>query len=340
MRKKYRTLSYLITVSREHLLPAQMLLLTLKKRTKNPITVVGNLLPAEIKIIEKHGVKYIDEDSIDYKGRLPKVDWNEKYRKFGWYKQMFIRLSIDTFMKSDEVVILDSEVFALSNWNERKFYDPKTGRPRSFYWIPQERKPEWDYRMYRGAAYLLSFLPECRGIMDYANSDNYKRHISGVVLFSTENVAELWRKLERTTDLHDNIDALFNRENELAFSDHDFYGLAAEYGLFEKKVPVSMHSNLYGWYGTHDDARFNQFKQTAMWSMCQKYYEYITPEAYNQFMTRTAEELNKKLPDFNLTDVHLLNKVTYGTDGNQEKALKRHGMTTNIMKRFIKYGKI
>jgi hypothetical protein len=149
--------------------------------------------------------------------------------------------------------------------------------------------------MYRGAAYLLSYLSECKGIMEYANSTEYKRHISGVVLFSTKNVETLWRILEQKTDLQKNIDQLFNQEIELAFSDHDFYGLAVEYGLFDNTVPTIMHNELLGWYDNHDDINFEKFKNNAMWSMCQRYFNY-SPEGYIRFMKEKAGQLGTKLP--------------------------------------------
>lgn len=303
------SISYLVTVSREHFLPAQMLLLSLKNKTKAEVVVVGNLDKHKIKLIQAMGVKYIDEDAIDYGNRLPNVNWEEKYRKFGWYKQMFIRLSIDKFMKTDQVIILDSEVFAFDNWQEERFYDEKTKKPRSFYWIPEKRKSDWNYKMYQGAAYLLSFLPECEGIMEYANSDNYKRHISGVVLFSTKNVAELWRRLEEGTDLYKNIDTLFNKKDELAFSDHDIYGLALEYGIFDTIVPTVIHEDLLGWYDNHDDPDFFRFQHNAMWSMCQKYADYNTPQKYKEFINNMAKKLNQKVTlinDSNIPDAKMI----------------------------------
>lgn len=283
-------------MSRAHILPAQMLLGTLTQKTNNKIVVVGNLTKDEAKLIEVYGAQYIDEDSIDYQGRLPIVNWQEKYRNFGWYKQMFIRLCIDTFIHTDQVVILDSEVFVFDNWDEQRFYEPLTNNPRSFFWVPAKRKSDWDYRMYKGAAYLLSFLPECKGIMEYANSTAYKRHISGVVIFSTKNIAKLWQKLSTQTNLKENIDNLFNNRDDLAFSDHDIYGLSAEYGLFDKTVPTVMHPNLLGWYDNHDDEEFNTFKKGAMWSMCQNYSQYQSPQEYYQYMKKTANHLNQKLP--------------------------------------------
>jgi glycosyltransferase involved in cell wall biosynthesis len=302
-------LSYLITVSRDHFLPAQFAIINLRKKTQSEIVVVGNLNADESAKIVALGAKYINEDDIDLSGRMPKVEWNNKYQRIGWYKQQFIRLSIDRFMTTEQVVILDAEVFPFENWNEDNFYDPHTGNPRCFYWIPQTRKPDWDYKMYRGAAYLLSFLPECEGILDYANSNLYKRHISGVVLFSTKNVKELWRKLEAETDLARNADLLFNQELELSFSDHDIYGLAVEYGLFDRIVPTTMHNNLLGWYDNHDDPNFHIFKVNASWSMCQRYSQYLDADSYYAFMQDQAQKLGQQLPSikyWNLPDLQLL----------------------------------
>ncbi len=295
-KKSKPSLSYLITISKAHLLPAQMLIVTLRAKTKAKIVAVGNLEPREAQMIKALDVTYLDEDSIDMSGRLPKVEWTEKYRAFGWYKQMFIRLCIDRFMETDQVVILDSEVFVFDNWDEARFYDPQTGNPRLFCWTPSTRKPDWDYKMYRGAAYLLSFLPEGKGVMKYADSTNYKRHISGVVLFSTKNVSELWRRLETNTDLSKNINDLFNNRPELAFSDHDIYGIAAEYGLFDNVVPTTLCDDLQGWYENQIDPKTEVFKPQAMWSMCQTYANYQQPNEYRGYMERIAKVLNKGLP--------------------------------------------
>jgi glycosyltransferase involved in cell wall biosynthesis len=303
-------LSYLITVSQNHLLSAQFLIVNLRKKTNAQIVVVGNLKNKEIKLINSLGAKYIDENQIDFSGRLPQVSWEKKYREFGWYKQQFIRLCIDQFMTSEQVVILDAEVFPFENWDETRFYDPRTGNPRSFYWTPKVRKSDWDYKMYRGAAYLLNFLPECKGIMEYANSNNYKRHISGVVLFSTRNVRELWRRLQIDTDVEKNINLLFNHEVDLAFSDHDIYGLAVEYGLFDRTVPTVMHNNLLGWYDNHDDPNFHVFKTNSMWSMCQRYFQYNDADSYSNFMKNQAQNLNQMLPKveyWNQADIELIN---------------------------------
>ncbi|WP_414561706.1 MULTISPECIES: glycosyltransferase [unclassified Anabaena] len=313
-------LSYLITVSREHFLPAQFLIINLRNKTTSEIVVVGNLNSTEVKLLTALGATYIDENDIDLSRRLPKVTWQQKYKPFGWYKSMFIRHCIDRFMTSNQVVILDAEVFPFANWDEKKFYDPQTGNPRSFYWIPAIRKSDWDYKMYRGAAYLLSFLPECKGIMEYANSSHYKRHISGVVLFSTKNVNELWRRLETNTDLDRNINQLFNHEQDLAFSDHDIYGLAVEYGLFEQTVPTVMHNNLLGWYDNHDDPNFHIFQKDAMWSMCQQYYQYPDANSYYAFMQNMQSKLNKVLPQqeyWNKIDIELINKEL-----DKEKGIK------------------
>ena len=150
--------------------------------------------------------------------------------------------------------------------------------------------------MYQGAAYLLQFLPECRGIMSYANSDNFKRHISGVVLFSTKNLTYLWQKLEKKTDLEKNIDMLFNHKSELAFSDHDMYGLGVDFGLYNKVVPTKLHNNLFGWYEGHDDSNFHKFKKSAMWSMCQHYQEYKNKKLYFDYMKKISKSLDRTLP--------------------------------------------
>lgn len=289
-------LTYVITVSRHHVLPAQMCIKGLRQKTSARILVVGNLEPNEVGAIRSLGVEYMDEREIDVSGRLPHLGWHQKFREVGWYRQMFFRLCVDRYVETDQAVILDSEVFVFENWDESRFYDPDTCLPRCFYWIPATRKPDWDYRMYRGSAYLLQGLPGFEDVLAYANSDEYQRHISGVVLFSTANVRELWRRLEADTDLAYNLDQLFNHQDELAFSDHDLYGIACERGLFEDIVPTVMHDNLLGWYDTHDDPHFEPFREGAMWSMCQRYADYPTPNAYRGFMLDTAESLKTTLP--------------------------------------------
>ncbi len=316
--KRKPSLSYLITVSQAHWLPVQMCVMALRRKTENEIVVVGNLEDDQVGTLKALGVRYIDEDDIDYDDRLPNVSWESKYRKFGWYKQMFIRHSIDKYIDTDQVVILDSEVFVFDNWDERRLYEKDGITPRSFYWVPAKRKPDWDYRMYRGAAYLLSFLPECEDIMEYANSDNYQRHISGVVLFSTENVAELWRRLKADTDFEKNLDDLFNDQPDLSFSDHDIYGLAVEYGLFDKAKPTKMHNNLLGWYEVHDDSGFASFKRNAMWSMTQNYTDYPTINEYYSHMNKLARDLDAKLPQpkkGNIPDFDLINQDAAEADG-------------------------
>ena len=292
-----RSLSYVITVSRRHLVAAQMCILSLRHRTSAPIVVVGNLDATGITLLRALGADYIDEREVDTSGRMPTVAWEKKFREIGWYRQMFFRLCIDRYATTDDVVILDSEMFAFDNWDEGRLYDPATGRPRSFYWVPSVRKPDWDYRMYRGSAYLLSGLPGLEDVMEYANSDSYHRHISGVVMFSTANVGELWRRLEQDTDLPATLDRLFNHEPELMFSDMDLYGIAADYGLFDRVVPVVMHAELLGWYDNHDDPVFNRFRVGAMWSMCQRYADYPTATAYRGFMEATAAALGARLPE-------------------------------------------
>ena len=157
-------LSYLITVSKAHLQPALFLLRTLRLKTNKEIVVVGNLDEDQVDLIKPTGAKYIDENGINLSGRLPKVSWKTKYRDFGWYKQKFIRWSIDRFMNTKYVAVIDSEVFVFDNWNENNFFS-KTGQPRYFYWISKKKKPDWDYQMYRGSAYVLKSLPGCEHIL-------------------------------------------------------------------------------------------------------------------------------------------------------------------------------
>jgi len=312
------SLSYVITVSRRHLLPAQMCILTLRQKTSAPIIVVGNLEANEVALIRALGAEYLDEREIDVSGRLPALAWEHKYREAGWYRQMFLRLSIDRYIETEQAVILDSEVFVFDNWDESGLYDPPTGNPRCFYWVPATRKPDWDYRMYRGSAYLLRDLPGFENVLEYANSDAYRRHISGVVFFSTANVKELWRKLENETDLAYNLDQLFNHEADLAFSDHDLYGIAVDYGLFDKVVPTVLHDNLLGWYDNHDDPQFHRFREGAMWSMCQRYSEFPDATSYRGFMEDTARSLGAHLPTppyWNPTDRELIAEATISPAG-------------------------
>ena len=134
------------------------------------------------------------------------------------------------------------------------------------------------------------------GVLEYANSDAYHRHISGVVLFSTANVRALWEVLERTTDVPGMMRRLFDEEPELMFSDHDFYGIAVDYGLFDHVVPTVPHDNLLGWYNNHDYPEFHAFRAGAMWSMCQRYERYPTEAEYRAFMEEMAATLGTRLP--------------------------------------------
>jgi hypothetical protein len=289
-------LSYVVTVSRRHLLPACMGIETLRMKTDAPIVVVGNLEPQEAARLQRLGADYIDEGDIDTSGRMPSFSWDRKYREVGWYRQMFYRLCVDRYVDTPQAVILDSEVFVFDNWDESRLYDPATGHPRCFYWVPAVHKPEMDYRLYRGAAYLLKDLPGFEGVVSYAGTPRFRRHISGVVLFSTANVRALWSRLEAETDLATNLDDLFNHRDDLSFSDHDFYGIAADYHLFDDVVPTVMHRNLLGWYDNHEDPEFDEFRRNAMWSMCQRYFEYPTEDAYREYMKSTARSLGAVLP--------------------------------------------
>jgi predicted O-methyltransferase YrrM len=288
-------LAYMITVSKAHVLPAMMLLRTLRHETTCPITVVGNLDDRDAAKMRALGATYVDENDVDLSGRFPEVDWTEKVRPVGWYRQMFLRLSMDRFIDARHVVVLDSEVFVFDNWDESRFY--ADGRLKSLHWVAEKRKSDWDYRMYRGAAYLLKDLPGCEGALEYANSDTFRRHISGVVLFSTANLAHLWRRLEAETDLPAVLDQLFNHEPELAFSDHDFYGIAVDLGVFDEVDRQAPVAELLGWYDRHEDPAFEQFAATAMWSMCQAYGEFATPRKYLTYTERIAARLGRSLPE-------------------------------------------
>ncbi|BBB15049.1 hypothetical protein RVIR1_05460 [Candidatus Rickettsiella viridis] len=284
---------YFITIGKHHIIPALICVKTLKALNKNKIIIAGNLAPHDKKKFTALGAEYIDENDINLKDRFPAISWNEKYRNSGWYKQQFLRLSIDRYIKEDLVFILDSEFFPFSNWDESRFFEPDR-KPRYLHWISSQRKPDWDYKMYRGAAYLLAGLPECKEIMTYANSDNYQRHISGVQIFSTKNLAHLWSRLTKETDLELNLHTLFNK-SDLAFSDYDFYGMANTFNLFEKITPTATYNNLLGWYDVHDDHIFNQFKSDAMWSMCQRYPEYPTEHSYYKYMKNIASMLGREV---------------------------------------------
>jgi hypothetical protein len=151
--------------------------------------------------------------------------------------------------------------------------------------------------MYRGAAFPYQNLPGFENVMDYANSDGFRRHISGVVLFSTRNLTHIWTTLAERTDLAANLDRLFNGEPELAFSDHDFYGIAIDYGLSKNAVPTTLSNELLGWYDNHDDVNFHVFRhQDPMWSMCQRYAEFPSDAAYLEYMRRISALLNRRLP--------------------------------------------
>ena len=287
-------LAYLVTVSHQHVLPAMVLLRTLRHKTTAPIIVVGNVNESDARRLSAFGATYIDERDIDISGRMPEVSWQHKHRDIGWYRQMFIRLSIDRFVHADHVVILDSEVFVLDNWDESRLY--QDGRLKNSYWVPSQRKPEWDYMMYRGAAYPLMHLAGCESAMEYASSTSFHRHISGVVLFSKANVAHLWRRLNDECDLPGVMEQLFEREPDLAFSDHDFYGIAADLGVFDHIDPPARVDELFGWYDRHGDPVFEQFRTNAMWSMCQEYYSYPEASAYLAYAERMAASLDARLP--------------------------------------------
>src|SRR4051794_39206918 len=122
----------MITVSRAHELPAQMLLRTLRHQIEASIYVVGNLDAAGAARMRAMGVDYIDERDVDLDGRFPAVEWTAKYRQVGWYRQVFLRLAMDRYLDARHVVVLDSEVFCFDNWDEERFYEQ--GRLKSLGW--------------------------------------------------------------------------------------------------------------------------------------------------------------------------------------------------------------
>ncbi len=285
----------MVTVSQEHVVPAVFLLRTLRHRTSAPILVVGNVADEDARRFRALGAEYLDERDVDLSGRWPDPAWTEKHRSVGWYRQMFLRLSIDRYMTADHVVILDSEVFVFDNWDESRLYED--GRLKSFGWTPAVRYSDWDYSMYRGAAFILQGLQGCERAMEYAESDQFRRHISGVVLFSRANVAHLWRRLETETDLPAVMTRLFDDEPELALSDHDFYGIAADLGVFDEVDPPALADDLLGWYEGHTDVVFQRFRKHAMWSMNQQFRGANDVASYQAYIQHIASDLGRELPE-------------------------------------------
>jgi len=316
-------LAYLITVSQKHILPARMLLSTLSRKTANKIYVVGNLNIAQRKRLSEWPIIYIDENDVDLSGRVPQPRWTQKYREWGWYKQMFLRLCSDRYVDAEQIVVLDSEVFVFDNWDEQRFYTT-SGDAKCFFWISKARKPDWDYKMYRGAAYLYRTLPGFEHVMEYANSDGFRRHISGVVQFSSRNLAHIWKTLAEKTDPAANLDRLFNHEPDLAFCDHDFYGIAMDYNLCKDVVPTVLSNELLGWYDNHDDPHFNVFRdQNPMWSMCQRYFDFPDEAAYVAYMQKTASALGRSLPGLPSASQHSAsNSAVFTSEQSYEKRLR------------------
>jgi O-antigen chain-terminating methyltransferase len=292
-------ITYLITLSEKHFIPAVYLISSfIEFGKKDNIVVIGNLRDTKmLDTIKNMGVQYLDEDAIDYGIRMPKFNWKEgeKLREPGWFKQQFIRLSADLFVKTPYALILDSEVFPFLNWDEKKLFEGSA--PRYLYWIPEKRKPEWDYKMYVASAMFLCNLPEFgNNVIEYANSDIYLRHVCGIQLFSMKNLAYLWKRLEQETDLEKNMYDLINRHPELLFSEYEIYGLAVEYGFFDKQDKTIPYNNLLGWYDNHTEENFQCFRKDAMWSMCQRYMQFNNDsESYYRYMKSIANELNQKL---------------------------------------------
>jgi len=303
IKKKFRDdITYLITLSSKHFIPCLhciMSFISLGKKAEQ-ILVVGNLSnKEEIKKIINIGVIYLDEDKIDYGIRMPKFSFQgEKLREQGWFKQQFIRLSADLFIKTPYALILDSEIFPFTNWDESRLFENNI--PRYLYWIAEKRKPEWDYKMYVGSAMLLKDLPEFGDqVVEYANSDNIKRYINGFQLLSMKNLAYLWKRLEKNTDIEKNLDILINKSPDLLFSEYVFYGIPVEYKSFDHLDCTILHNNLLGWYDSHSENEFNKFKKDAMWSMCQRYSNYDSSlETYRDYMKQIAKNLKRYLPKY------------------------------------------
>lgn len=299
---------YVITLGESHILPCLMLIRTLRPMTRKRILVIGNLQGKDniIKLIQSYGVDYVDENEIKIDDRVPAISWTTKFREWGWYKQQFIRLCLDRYVSVNYIVLLDSEVFVFDNWDESRLFNDKD-QPRLFSWIPQQRKPEWDYKMYQGSAYLLQDVPGCEGIMEYANTDQFRRHISGLFLWSRKNLAKLWQILEQHNGLK-RLDELLNHV-ELSFSEMELYGLAVKYGLFDESDPTETYNGLLGWYDVHAEPEFQTFKEDAMWSMCQNYRNYQISFQYWAYMVLISQHLGRELPKlkyWNLEDETLL----------------------------------
>jgi len=144
---------------------------------------------------------------------------------------------------------------------------------------------------------LLKDLPEFGDqVVEYANSDNFKRHINGFQLFSMKNLAYLWKRLEQDSDIEKNLDKIINRSPDLLFSEYVFYGIAVDYNFFDHLDLTVLHNNLLGWYDNHSENEFNKFKKDAMWSMCQRYTHYNDSlETYRDYMKQIALQLNRNL---------------------------------------------
>jgi len=129
--KKFRNdITYLITLGSKHFIPCLHCILSfisLGKKAEE-ILVVGNISnKEEIKKLINIGVTYLDEDNIDYGIRMPKFSFQgEKLREQGWFKQQFIRLSADLFIKTPYALILDSEIFPFTNWDESRLFEDKS----------------------------------------------------------------------------------------------------------------------------------------------------------------------------------------------------------------------
>ncbi len=346
MKNKKKSLAYLITLSENHILPGIMLLRTLRPMTCCRIVIVGNLKNQNtIQLLLDYNAEYINENEINMEGRFPEVTWDEKFREVGWYKQQFIKLCIDRFMAEETVIALDSEVFVFNNWDEKNFFNEHE-QPLLLSWVPKKRKSDWDYMMYKGAAYVLQDVPQCKNIMTYANSDNYRRHISGVSIWSQKNIKTLWSILDKNNGIQ-RFKELFNGV-QLSFSEMELYGLAAKYGLFENSTKVDIKDALLGWYDVHNDPQFNIFaKKSPMWSMCQNYQKYQSSFQYWSYMVSCCKHLQTKFPDqyywsiedeallqfeyCDLAGIRYFNKYKYQLDYTEKKRFQTMFEALNIL---------
>ena len=105
----------------------------------------------------------------------------------------------------------------------------------------------------------------------------------------------------------------------LSFSDHVFYGLAGERGVFDNAQKPEIYDGLLGWYNSHGDPVFDALKTAdPMWSMCQDYFNFQDIIQYWAFMVSMCETMDRKLPKLNywtLEDESLLRERFINKEG-------------------------